>query len=52
MLEGVGTVPVRSGGGGTRPHAPDWLDGTRSCLERKQMSQFCYYISFKHTKDE
>lgn len=37
MLEGVRTVAVRSGGGGTLPHTPDWLDGTRSCLERKQM---------------
>lgn len=36
MLEGVRTVSVWSGGGGTLPHAPDWLDGTRSCLERKQ----------------
>lgn len=37
MLEGVWTVAVRGGGGGTLPHAPDWLDGTRSRLERKQI---------------
>lgn len=43
MLEGVGTVALRSGGGGTLPHAPDWLDGTRSRLDRKQIF---------HTRDE
>lgn len=37
MLEGVGTVAFWSGRGGTLPHAPDWLDGTRSRLERKQI---------------
>lgn len=42
MLEGVGTVAFRGGGGGTLPHAPDWLDGTRSCLERKQIIQYFY----------
>lgn len=36
MLEGVWTVAVRGGGGGTLPHAADWLDGTGSRLERKQ----------------
>lgn len=35
MLEGVRTVAVRGGGGRTLPHAPDWLDGTRSCLQGK-----------------
>lgn len=39
MLEGVRTVAVRGGGGGTLPHAPDWLDGTGSCLRRKQSTQ-------------
>lgn len=36
MLEGVGAVAVRGGGGGARPHAPDRLDGTRSRLERER----------------
>lgn len=35
MLEGVGTVALRSGGGGTWPHTANRLDGTRSRLERK-----------------
>lgn len=39
MLEGVRTVAVRGGGGGTLPHAPDGLDGTGSCLRRKQITQ-------------
>lgn len=46
MLEGVGTVAFRGGGGGTLPHAPDWLDGTRSCLERKQIIQYFYSEAF------
>lgn len=37
MLEGVRTVAVWSGRRGTRPYTPNWLNGTRSCLERKQM---------------
>lgn len=37
MLEGVGAVAVRSGGGGTWPHTANWLNGTRSRLEGKQM---------------
>lgn len=37
MLEGVGTVAIRGGGGGSLPHAPDWLYGTRSRLEREQI---------------
>lgn len=36
MLEGVRTVAVRSGGGGTLPRAADGLDGTRPSLERKK----------------
>lgn len=36
MLEGVGTVTVRSSRGVTLAHAPNWLDGTRSRLEGKQ----------------
>lgn len=39
MLEGVWTVAVRGGGGGTLPHAPDGLDGSGSCLRRKQITQ-------------
>lgn len=39
MLEGVWTVAVRGGGGGTLPHAPDGLDGSRSRLRRKQITQ-------------
>lgn len=39
MLEGVRTVAVRGGGGGALPHAPDGLDGTRSCLRRKQTTR-------------
>lgn len=32
MLERVGTVAVRSGGGGSLTHAPHWVDGPRSSL--------------------
>lgn len=35
MLEGVRTVALRCARGGALPHAPHWLDGTRSCLERE-----------------
>lgn len=44
MLEGVRTVAVRGGRGGSLPHAPDWLDGTWSRLERKQ--------KILHTRDQ
>ena len=57
MLERVRTVAVRGGRGGGLPHAPDWLDGTRSRLERKQMivytrdqsSQFVLFIQTHQT---
>lgn len=46
MLEGVGTVTLRGGGGGSLPHAPDWLDGAWSCLERQQNTNVFLFRGF------
>lgn len=32
MLKGVGTMAVRCGRGGARPHTSNWLNGARSRL--------------------
>lgn len=40
MLERVGTVAVRSGGGGALAHAAHWVDGPRSGLWRRKKQEF------------
>lgn len=36
MLERIGTVAFRRSRGGRRPQTPNWLDGTRSCLQKEK----------------